>query len=48
MPFKINNFKKRVISLLAKYKFKLSSLIHLQDYIIDKNERKIKKNDLEL
>ena len=48
MPFKITNFKKRVISLLAKHKFKLSSLIHLQDYIIDKNERKIKKNDLEL
>ena len=48
MPFRITNFKKRVISLLAKHKFKLSSLIHLQDYIIDKNERKIKKNDLEL
>ena len=48
MPFKISNFKKKVISLLARYKFKLSSLIHLQDYIIDKNERKIKKNDLEL
>ena len=48
MPFKITNFKKRVISLLAKHRFKLSSLIHLQDYVIDKNERKIKKNDLEL
>ena len=48
MPFKITNFKRKVISLLAKHKFKLSSLIHLQDYIIDKNERKIKKNDLEL
>ena len=48
MPFRITNFKKKVISLLAKHKFKLSSLIHLQDYIIDKNERKIKKNDLEL
>ena len=48
MPFKITNFKKRVIFLLAKHKFKLSSLIHLKDYVIDKNERKIKKNDLEL
>ena len=46
--FKIANFKRKVISLLAKYKFKLSSLIHLQDYIIDRNERKIKKNDIEL
>jgi len=48
MPFKVNNFKKKVISLLAKHKFKLSSLINLKDYVIDKNERKIKKNDLEL
>ena len=48
MPFKVNNFKKKVIFLLAKHKFKLSSLINLKDYVIDKNERKIKKNDLEL
>ena len=27
---------------------KKNSSIHLNDYIIDKNERKIKKNDLEL
>ena len=48
MPFKIVNFKKKVIFFLAKHKFKLSSLIHLKDYVIDKNERKIKKNNLEL
>ena len=48
MPFKIVNFKKKVIFFLAKHKFKLNSLIHLQDYIIDRNERKIKKNNLEL
>ena len=48
VPFKIANFKRKAISLLAKHKFKLSSLIHLKDYVIDKNERKIKKNNLEL
>ena len=48
MPFSILEFEKRVISLIAKNEFKKNSSIHLNDYIIDKNERKIKKNDLEL
>jgi len=47
-PFSILEFEKRVISLIAKNEFKKNSSIHLNDYIIDKNERKIKKNDLEL
>ena len=48
MPFTILEFEKKVISLLAKNEFRKNSLIQLDDYIIDKNERKIKKNDLEL
>ena len=48
MPFTIMEFKKKVISLIAKNEFKKNSLIQLNDYIIDKNEKKIKKNDLEL
>ena len=48
MPFTIIEFKKKVISLIAKNEFKKNSLIQLNDYIINKNERKIKKNDLEL
>ena len=48
VPFSILEFEKRVISLIAKNEFKKNSSIHLNDYIIDKNERKIKKNDLEL
>lgn len=48
MPFTILNLEKKVISLIAKNKFKKNSLIHLSGYIIDKNERKIKKNNLEL
>jgi len=48
MPFFIKDFEKKIISLIAKNEFKKNSLIKLQDYTIDKNERKIKKNDLEL
>ena len=45
---KILDFQKKVVSLMAKSSFKKNSLINLAGYIIDKNERKIKKNNLEL
>ena len=48
IPFSIIEFERKVISLISKNKFKKNSLICLNDYIIDKNERKIKKNNLEL
>ena len=48
MPFTILDFKKKVISLIAKNEFKKNSLINLKGYTIDKNERKIEKNNLEL
>jgi hypothetical protein len=48
MPFKILEFKKKAILLISKTKFKKNSLINLNGYIIDKNERKIKKNNIEL
>ena len=48
MPFTILDFKKKVITAIAKNEFKKNSLIHLSVYIIDKNVRKIKKNNLEL
>ena len=47
-PFSIVDFKKNIVSLIAKYEFNENSLINLNNYIIDKNERKIKKNNLEL
>jgi len=47
-PFSILDFEKKAVSLLAKYEFNKSSLINLRGYIIDKNERKIKKDNLEL
>ena len=48
MPFRVVDLKTKIISVLAKYKFKFNSLIELKDYIIDKHERKIKKNNIEL
>ena len=48
MPFTILEFEKKVIALIAKNEFKYNSLIQLKNYTIDKNERKIKKNNIEL
>ena len=48
MPFSILDLKKKVISLLARYEFYKGSLIDLNGYIINKNERKIKRSNLEL
>ncbi len=48
MPFRVLDLEKKIISLLARYKFHKSSLINLSGYVINKNERKIIKNELEL
>jgi len=48
IPFAITEFERKVISIISKDQFKKNSLIKLNDYIIDKNERKIKKNNIEL
>ena len=48
VPFRIFDFKEKIVSSIAKNEFKKNSLINLKGYIIDKNERKIKKNNLEL
>lgn len=47
-PFTILELEKKLVSLFAKRQFKKNSLIKLNDYIIDKNERKIIKKGLEL
>ena len=48
VPIKALDLEKKIVSLISKYRFKKSSLISLQKYTIDKNERKIKKDGLEL
>ena len=47
-PLNILHLEKKIISLMASYKFRKSSLINLCGYTIDKNERKVKKNNLVL
>jgi len=47
-PFSIYDFKKKITLLAAKNVFHKSSLIKLNDYIINKNKRIIKKNNQEL
>jgi len=48
IPFTILDFNKKVTAAIAKDEFKKNSLINLNEYILDKNERKIKKNNIEL
>ena len=48
IPFKVLDLEKKIVSLIAKFKFREYSLISLRGYTIDKNERRLKKNDLEL
>ena len=47
-PFNILLLKSKISALLAKSEFKKRSLINLRGYIIDKNERKIKKENIVL
>ena len=48
MPFSILDLEKKIISLFSRHEFSKRSVINLRGYTIDKNERKIKKDDLEL
>jgi len=48
IPFSILELEKKIILLIAKNEFRGNSLIKLGNYIIDKNERKIKRDNLEL
>ena len=48
MPVKIIDLEQKITSIFAKSAFYKSSEINLRGYIINKNERKIKKGDIEL
>ena len=48
LPFTISDFKKKITLLAAKNIFYKSSMIKLNDYIINKNNRIIKNNNKEL
>ena len=48
LPISVLLLKSKIVALLAKSEFKKRSLINLSGYTIDKNERKIKKENLVL
>ena len=47
-PFSIFDFEKKITSIAARHEYKKNSLIKLKNYIIDKNERKIKNKEQSL
>ena len=48
LPVDINELNKKVVELNIKKKFSLNSSIQVKNYILDKNEKKLKKNDLSI
>ena len=48
IPFNILDLEKKITSVISKHKYKNNSLINLSGYIINKNERNIKKKEKNL
>ena len=48
LPLNIVQFNQDIIDLCKKHEFKKNSLIKIRNYILDKNERVLKKNDTTL
>jgi hypothetical protein len=45
-PFTLSDFNLKIITLISAKKFNQNSSIQIKDYLIDKNEKKLKKNNL--
>ena len=48
LPLNLTQFNRDVINICKKFEFKNNSLISIKDYILDKNERTLKKNNIHL
>ena len=48
LPLDVIQFNQKVINLCKKFEFQNNSLIIIKDYILDKNERTLKKNNINL
>ena len=46
LPLNVIKFNQDVINICKKFEFKNNSLIFIKDYILDKNERTLRKNNL--
>ncbi len=48
LPINIVEFNRAIVNLSQKHKFDQNSLIKIKNYILDKNERVLKQNDIKL
>ena len=48
LPINIIEFNRSIVDLSQKHKFDQNSLIKIKNYILDKNERVLKQNDIKL
>ena len=48
MPFNIVQFNQDIVDICKKYEFKKNSLIKIGEYVLDKNARVLKKNEITL
>jgi len=48
MPFNIVQFNQDIVDICKKYEFKKNSLIKIGEYVLDKNVRVLKKNEITL
>ncbi|MDC0344133.1 helix-turn-helix domain-containing protein [Pelagibacteraceae bacterium] len=46
LPIRLDIFNKKVFQLITSLKYAHNSSLHIKDYILDKNEKKLKKNNL--
>ena len=46
LPLEVVQFNQDIINLCKKFEFKNNSLINIKDYVLDKNERVLKKNNI--
>jgi len=46
LPVRLDTFNKKISQLVASSQYARNSSLHIKDYILDKNEKKLKKNNL--
>jgi hypothetical protein len=47
-PLILSDFNSKIVTLITAEKFNLNSSVKIKEYIIDKNEKKMKKNNLSI
>ena len=47
-PFMLSDFNTKIVEITSSAKFNLNSFLKIKDYMVDKNEKKLKKNNLSI